>query len=139
MLTKSSLVKYLASNSVKWIPEMPDGVPPENIDIPEGHKFYRLTIGDTIAPSDILSYHELYPDRDWGEQTINSYGLSIIDDLNKVGKLKKIPSLRACKGISSIVLNPKDGVVLQTGKNNHYTWWRTSSFDISVAETVMAL
>ena len=39
----------------------------------------------------------------------------------------------------ALILNPKDGVVKQTFRNHHYSWWKTNKFDINSAEIVLSL
>lgn len=36
-----------------------------------------------------------------------------------------MPNLRDSKAIARVILNPKDGVVKQTFRNHHYSWWKT--------------
>lgn len=139
MLIDSTLSSYLDDNQVTWAPEMPDGVPPEVIQVPKEHPLFRLTKENKLSEDDLITYHELDPNKDWGDKFVNSFGVSLFDDLTKVDKLLKIPSLRKSKGISKLVLNPLDGVVNQTGRKHHYTWWKTTYFDMGAAETVMTL
>lgn len=59
-------------------------------------------------------------------------GLSLIDNENKAGKNLKLPLFRRYKGVVALTLNPYDGVVKQTGvHHSHYTWWRTTAFQMS--------
>lgn len=140
MLIKSTLTNYLAHNAVVWVPSMPVDIPPEEICIPANHVLYRLTKKEHITKFDLLSYYELDPEHDWGDKLGIAHGLSLFDDLSKVNKLIRIPSLKNSKGVSKLTLNAQNGVVKQTTKNHyHYTWWKTSSFDINTVETVMAL
>ena len=57
---------------------------------------------------------------------------TIIDNENKARRNLKLPMFRQYKGIISLILNPTDGVVRQTGvHHSHYTWWRTKAFQMS--------
>ena len=59
-------------------------------------------------------------------------GLSVMDNEKKVRKNLKLPMFKQFKGIIALILNPTDGVVKQTGMHrSHYTWWRTSTFQMS--------
>ena len=72
------------------------------------------------------------PNRNWGEQLPLAVGLSLIDNENKARKNLKLTLFKHFKGIIALSLNPKDGVVKQTGiHTSHYTWWRTKAFDLS--------
>lgn len=140
MLQESSLSDYLNEVQAVWVPEMPEGVPPQDICIPHEHPLYRLVKNIPATVDDFVTYHELDSNRDWGNNYVCSFALSMFDDLDKARKLKKIPSLRDSKAIVKIVLNPEDGVVKQTSKNTfHYSWWKTRNFDIKSAETVLSL
>lgn len=140
MLINSTLTKYLELHDVEWIPSMPEGVPPKEICIPDNHTFFRLTKDENITPADLKTYQELKPECDWGDKTDLSYGISLFNDIDKVNKLRKIPSLKNAKGVSKLILNAPDGVVKQTTpKIYHYTWWRTSSFDIKTVKKEMVL
>ena len=140
MLKKSTLSDYQNEVQAVWVPEMPEGVPPQEICIPHEHPFYRLVKNIPATEEDFVTYHEMAPNRDWGNNYVCSFALSMFDDLDKAKRLKKIPSLKDSKAIVRIVLNPEDGVVKQTSKNTfHYSWWRTNSFDINSAEIVLSL
>lgn len=139
MLQESKLSAYLENYPVVWVPNMPEGIPPEDICVPHEHVLYRLTKGESIAEDDLTTYYEKDPNKDWGDNLALAYAVSMYDDLNKTSKLTKMASLRDSKGVSKFVLNQENGVVKQTGKSFHYSWWKTESVDINNAETVMAL
>ena len=140
MLQKSTLSEYLEQYPVVWVPDMPDGVPPEEICVPHEHVLYRLTKGEKATAEDLTTYYEKDPNREWGDKLAEAYAVSLYDDLDKTGKLLKIPSLKNSKGVSKIILNPENGVVKQTGKSPyHYSWWKTNKIDINCVETVKVL
>lgn len=139
MLQESKLSAYLENYPVVWVPNMPEGIPPEDICVPHEHVLYRLTKGESIAEEDLTTYYEKDPNKDWGDNLALAYAVSMYDDLDKTSKLTKMASLRDSKGVSKFVLNPENGVVKQTGKSFHYSWWKTESVDINNAETVMVL
>ena len=140
MLQKSTLSEYLEQYPVVWVPDMPDGVPPEEICVPHEHVLYRLTKGEIATAEDLTTYYEKDPNKDWGDKHAESYAVSLYDDLDKTGKLLKIPSLKNSKGVSKIILNPENGVVKQTSKSPyHYSWWKTNKIDINCVETVKVL
>lgn len=134
MLREAKLKDYLIENLIKWVPDMPDGVPPEDICIPNNHFFYRFTKEVNITEQDLITYYEMNSERDWGANFAESFALSLFDDINKASRLLSIPSLRNSKGISKITINAQDGVVKQTSKPYHYSWWKTNQFDINTVE-----
>ena len=139
MLQKSELSKYLENNPVVWMPDMPNGVPPEEICVPHEHSLYRLVKNLPATEEDFLTHHELDPNREWGDLYVCSFASSMFDDLDIVKRLKKMPKLRDSKAVARIVLNPKDGVVNQTFRKHHYSWWKTDRFDINSVEIVQTL
>lgn len=133
MLKPYKIAKYQAEFNPKLTCEMPQGCPPEDILVPYGHPFYRLSRNAASYDiDDFASYAEKDPNRNWGEQLPLAVGLSVIDNEGKARKNLKLPLFKHFKGIIALSLNPKDGVVKQTDiHNSHYTWWRTEAFDIS--------
>lgn len=111
---------------------MPDGCPPEDIEVAYGHPFFRLArYADRYDEDDFKSYAELAPYKDWGEDLPLAIGLSIIEGEKTVRNRIKSPFYNRFKGIIAMNLNKEDGVLKQTGKNlAHYTWWRTQQFSI---------
>lgn len=128
MLVAKKIQDYYDEYNPTWCLEMPDNCPPENIEIPFSHIFYRLAINEnTIVDDDWKTYSEMSPNKDWGEQLPLAKGLSLINNEAKAKRMLKLPSF---KGIIELNLNPHDGVVKQTGAHNsHYTWWNTVAFD----------
>ena len=133
MLIATTISEYLAQYPVQWKNEMPDGCPPLDVLIPDGHTFFRYTLfAARCEETDFLTYRQLNPDRDWGELLPLASGLSVINSLEKARRNLKLPMLRKYKGIAELVLNPTDGVVQQTGVHlSHYTWWQTTSFNMN--------
>lgn len=62
-------------------------------------------------------------------------GLSVFCSYDPI-LTQKIPTLKKFKGVAKRLLNPQDGVLAKTGGENHYTWWRSTSFDINSAEII---
>lgn len=140
MLQESKLSAYLENYPVVWVPDMPDGIPPEDVCVPHEHVLYRLTKGENVTEEDLITYYELDPNNDWGDKLVLACAVSMYDDLEKTKKLTKMSSLKNSKGVSKFVLNPEHGVVKQTtGNSYHYSWWKTENVDINNAETVMEL
>lgn len=138
MLVPDTLESYLRQYPVTWAVNMPPNCPPQHIDIPHNHSFFRLTLHeDYIDQQDMKNYVELNPGNDWGDMLPLASGLSVYNSEDKARKEIKLPYLKKFnfKGIAKIALNPQDGVVLQTTKKKeHYTWWRTTGFNINNAQ-----
>jgi len=115
----------------KWFEELPDKCPPDNAFNPEGYTFYRLTTGDTPTEQDFFSQRANCPDcnfRNVSECIARS--LSVWDDVEKCLNLLKLPRHKN-KKLITLPLKSTDGLVLQTFKQNHHSWWRSSSFDVA--------
>ena len=53
---------------------------------------------------------------------------------DKVDALQKKPPFKNKHTvIARVTIYPKDGVVAQTGQKEHFSWWRTTAYDISEA------
>lgn len=133
MLTFYKIEDYCKEYKPTWAVQMPDGCPPDEVLVPSEHPFFRLAKQpDTFSVDDFKSYAEVDPTRNWGALLPLAVGLSIIDNEKKARKNLKLPMFRQFNGIIALVLNPTDGVVKQTGLHrSHYTWWRTTLFQIS--------
>lgn len=133
MLKPYFIEDYTQQFQVEWAVEMPEGCPPKEIIVPFVHPFYRFSKkSEHCDEGDFVSYAELDPEKNWGEQLPLAVGLSVIDNEEKARKNLKLPFFKQFKGVIALLLNPVDGVVKQTGsQRSHYTWWRTKSFDMS--------
>lgn len=130
---------YIAQYGNDWPEDYPDHCPPEDVSVSNGDLFYRLTINATkITDYDWKSYHELYPNKHFtGEKLVMSFGLSLLDNID-IARSKLLPVIRnKYHGVAEISLDPTDGVIKKTGRfENHYTWWKTNSCDLSKAHLV---
>ena len=133
MLKSYTISEYIKEYKPVWTCEMPDGCPPNDIQVAFQHPFFRLAQNaNAYSENDFLSYVQMYPERPWGEMLPLAMGLSVIDNEAKARKNLKLPMYRNYKGIIVLELNPQDGVVKQTGVHrSHYTWWRTKTFQTS--------
>lgn len=133
MLKSYKIADYIKEYKPKWTCEMPEGCPPNDILVAVAHRFFRLARhNNAYSVDDFKSYSESDPNRNWGDMLPLAVGLSLIVNEAKARRNLKLPMFRQYKGIISLTLNPTDGVVKQTGTHrSHYTWWRTTSFNMS--------
>jgi hypothetical protein len=133
MLKPYKIADYLNEYKPQWTCVMPDGCPPEDVLVAEEHPFFRLAKQvDSYSADDFMCYAEADPQRNWGQMLPLAVGLSLIESEAKARRSLKLPMFRQYQGIISLTLNPTDGVVKQTGVHrSHYTWWRTTSFQMS--------
>jgi hypothetical protein len=114
---------------IQWSEILPEQCPPENAIDPNGMVFYRLCESAPIE-NDFKSQKAICPTgvyKNVSECIARS--LSVWDDIDKCLNILKLPRH---KGKSAMILELKshDGLVLQTFKPNHYSWWRTQLFGI---------
>ena len=133
MLTPYKITDYINEYKPEWTCTMPEGCPPDNILVADKHPFFRLAKQtDAYSADDFKSYAESDPQRNWGPQLPLAVGLSLIESEAKARRNLKLPMFRRYQGIISLTLNRTDGVTKQTGvHNSHYTWWRTTAFQMS--------
>lgn len=137
MLTQDTLENYKKSHEIEWANNLPEDCPPDIILVPDNQEMYRLTISaDQVTEEDFKPYLELYPDKQYsGINKVLASGLSVLASCEPK-TLNKLPIRKKLKGVAKLTLNPDDGVLAKSGGDNHYTWWRTKSFDINSAEIV---
>ena len=133
MLKPYKIADYINEYKPQWTCAMPDGCPPEDVLVAEEHPFFRLAKEtDTYSADDFRSYAEADPQRNWGQMLPLAVGLSLIESEAKARRRLKLTLFRQYQGIIALTLTPTDGVVKQTGVHrSHYTWWRTTSFQMS--------
>lgn len=140
MIQKIKLTAYIKQYGEHWADELPENCPPEDVCIAIHEVFYRLTRrNDAIVPEDWYNHLTLYPQIDFGGRRVLAAGLSLWNSPERLLKERKLPVFKKnrCRGLAKIILIPEDGVVLQTGhENHHYTWWRTAMCNLAKAELV---
>ncbi len=139
MITDIKLSSYIERYGEKWADDLPDNCPPEDVCVCSGELFYRYTINrDYIVPEDWNNYLKLFPGKTFSDnQRIFAAGLSLLHDKETAVNKTKLPGVRnQFNGIAAIPLEPEDGVVLQSYKQHHYTWWRTIMCNLSKAQII---
>lgn len=118
---------------MNWYEELPDNCPPSDAFEPEGQEFFRLCVGDPAISSDFHSQKKENPSRTFaGVSDCILSSVSLWDDKNKCLKQKKYPTQKN-KVLGKIELQKEDGLIKNTFKPNHYSWWRSGSFDPELA------
>lgn len=116
-----------------WTEKLPDKCPPEEAFDPDGLTFYRFAITNPPTENDFQSQRQLNPFTNYpniSECTVRS--LSIWDDLEKCLNLLKLPRHKnKPKIVMQLNLVTGDGLVLQTFKPNHFSWWRSINYDVN--------
>lgn len=115
---------------MNWYEELPPDCPPEEAFAP-GAIYFRL---GKIPPdeSDFWSHRKRFPDKFFQTTECVARSVSVFDSMEAVEKLKRSFPMMAKKLIYQIDLMPKDGLVLQTGEEeHHFSWWRSTQFEMA--------
>jgi hypothetical protein len=120
---------------MNWFETLPPDCPPDEAFLPDT-TFFRL---GSIPPddSDFWSHRQRFPHKVFHVSECIARSLSVFNDLEAVGRLKRlIPAMRS-KPIFQVDLTEKDGMVQQTGNDpHHYSWWRSTEFDLKKIKTL---
>jgi hypothetical protein len=99
---------------------------------PGRYVVYRLVDNIPLKIEDIWSYRVLYPVEVFKDECI-ARACSIFTECKDVKKLQKMPKFKE-KKIVVINIEEKDGVLLKTFKNSHYSWWIAKEFDLAAVK-----
>ena len=97
-----------------------------------------MAIGNPATNNDFFSQRKLAPDKTFKGEGIDECivrALSVFSDLPDAERLLKLPKFRKAN-IVKIELSEKDGKIKKTFGNSHYSWWRSSLFDVSQSKIV---
>ncbi|MCU0426787.1 MAG: hypothetical protein MUF71_14300 [Candidatus Kapabacteria bacterium] len=117
-----------------WSEELPLNCPPSQAKTANNEVFYRLC-NYPVSDKDFLSHRALSPTKVFSVSECQARSLSIMDTLESAKKLLLLPSLKG-KKIVKIHLIEENGLILQTGKPNHFSWWKSQNFDFSTCPIV---
>ena len=115
-----------------WSETLPEQCPPEKAFNPAGLIFYRLCEFVPPTEHDFKSQRANCPSCDFKLDECIVRSLSVWNDVDKCLNLLKLPRHKG-KMVVKVKLTSEDGLVLQTFKPNHYSWWRTKLFDVTSA------
>ncbi len=117
---------------MNWTEELIDKCPPDSAFDPDGMTFYRLAKTNPVTESDFHSQRKLNPNTNFPDVCeCIARSLSIWDDIDKCLNILKLPRHKnKAPLVMKLNLVSGDGLVLQTFKENHYSWWRTTNYDV---------
>jgi len=121
-----------------WSEQLPDKCPPDNAIVPDGSIFYRLCKSDPPTEIDFNSKRALHPTQLFKNVSeCQARSLSVWNDLGECLNIVKLPCHRKKQPIvMQLALKSGDGLILQTFNPNHFSWWRTQSFDIALVAVI---
>lgn len=113
----------------EWYEELPDQCPPVGAFCVEDFVCYRLCLGNQPSESDFLSQRSLFPDKVFHAPECRARAISVFKEPEDLDKLLKLPTHRG-KAKIKITLRGKDGLAIKTGRDSHYSWWRSKGFSL---------
>lgn len=124
---------------LEWFEDLPEKCPPKEAFIPNGMKVYRFSSSEIPSDNDFISHRLLNPEKVFnGIDECIARSLSVFDNLEACNNRCKLPRNRKrFKSILEVNLRDGDGLVLKTFKDpNHFSWWRSNSFNFETANKV---
>jgi len=123
---------------MNWTEELPESCPPKEAFEPDDKVVYRLSASGQSIEDEYQSQRSICPKCTFKNVTeCLTRSLSVYDDLAKCQQLQKLPRFKdRWNAILELKLNSNDGMIQQTFKNNHFSWWRTTEFDLTSAKVV---
>ncbi len=125
----------------KWYEDLPNLCPPDDAIIPNTI-LYRLATNNYPTNNDFLSQRLLNPERDFNNVSeCIAKSLSVFNDLEACKNMFKLPRIRRkYKSILELKLDEEDGLIKKTFKKpEHFSWWRSNSFNFENPEKVKVL
>jgi len=123
--------------SNKWFEELPAACPPDDAK-PSAGRFYRIAKGNPADSGDFFSQRKLQPDKIFTGKGIDeciARAVSLFADLQDAKKKLAIPKFKRAH-VVMVELEPKYGVMKKTFADSHYSWWRTTDFDVRQAKII---
>ena len=103
-----------------------------------GGTYYRISKGNPATDCDFFSQRKMQPNKTFtglGVDECVARSISLFSEVNDAARRLKLPKFRSAN-IAVVTLQPKDGVMKKTFSDSHYSWWRSTDFDVSQAKIV---
>ncbi|MBO4827732.1 MAG: hypothetical protein J5506_10970 [Prevotella sp.] len=120
-----------------WYEQLPPLCPPTDA-VQCGGTFYRIAKGNPAKDVDFFSQRKMQPNKVFTNLGIDeciARSISLFSEVNDAVRRLRLPKFRNAK-VAEVVLQPKDGMMKKTFSDSHYSWWRSTAFDVSQAKTV---
>lgn len=121
-----------------WFEILPQSCPPECAIAPSRVILYRILEAETPTNNDFLSQRMLYPNKKFHVDECQARAISVFSDIDSCKAVMKFPKYKNknCR-VGQLFLKEQDGVIANTPSKiskNHFSWWRSTNFDISSVE-----
>jgi hypothetical protein len=115
-----------------WFEDLPEKCPPPESYQPQEENFYRLGSNPPVEEN-FFSHRKISPEKIFHVSECIAHSLSLLNTFDAAIQYRALPTLKnKSLSIIKITLKSEHGQVQQTTKNqNHFSWWRTNSFDIT--------
>ena len=120
---------------MEWFEDLPVACPPSDAT-PCNGEYFRIANGNPATSPDFFSQRKLQPNKIFVGKGINeciARAVSLFKDKDDALKRLKLPKFRHSV-IAVVELEPKDGVMKKTFLDSHYSWWRSTNFDVKQAK-----
>lgn len=114
-----------------------NNAPPTDANYCKG-RYYRIANGNPATNEDFFSQRKLQPDKTFkglGIDECITRAVSLFSDKSEAEKRLKLPKFKKAN-IALVELEPKDGMIKKTFGIAHYSWWRTTDFNVSQAKII---
>jgi len=111
----------------QWYEELPEKCPPSDAYNPNGKFYYRLVQDLKNCEADLVSHRFLDPEKKFNADECICRAVSVFENIEDCENLTKLPRHKN-KHILKLKLNQNDGLIKQTGKPSHHSWWRSINF-----------
>ena len=122
---------------MNWYEQLPPQCPPLDA-VPCVGTYYRIAKGNPATDNDFFSQRKLQPSKVFsglGVDECIARSISLFSEVNDATRRLKLPKFRSAN-VVEITLQPKDGVIKKTFSDSHYSWWRSTDFEVSQAKTI---
>lgn len=111
----------------KWFEDLPEQCPPNDAFTPSGQTYYRLVNDLNNAEVDLVSQRYSKPTKKFSQDECICRSVSVFENFEDCENITKLPRHKN-KKIFTLKLLESDGLLKQTFKPSHHSWWRSSKF-----------
>lgn len=110
-----------------WFEDLPEQCPPDDALAPTGQIYYRLVNDLNKIDVDLLSQRYSAPKKKFSQDECICCAVSLFKNIEDCENITKLPRHKD-KKVLPLKLVESDGLIKQTFKPSHHSWWRSSKF-----------
>lgn len=126
------------NSNYSWFEVLPEQCPPKDANPCDGC-YYRIVKSLPTPSEDYFSQRAMNPDKVFSGEGIDeciARSVSLFNSVDEAKKRLKLPRFKN-QTIVSVALEPKDGIMKKSFGPAHYSWWRSTEFDITKAKLAL--